>query len=178
MGKSLLPIATGAPCRTTHYACPCMLERLAALEADTATLRAQLAQAEQAHADFVTGTHEMLGELLTEHQITPESCPGGPCIANALLAIGQALAAERTQREQVEQSLRATAAACAEAEQRVARYEHLAEVAARYVQMERQRVADIAANRPLSFTAIADLEMMGELLAAVDALTAPTEAEL
>jgi hypothetical protein len=50
-------------------------------------------QVEQAHGDFVTSTHEMLGELLEEHHITPEPCPGGPCVANALLAIGARITA-------------------------------------------------------------------------------------
>jgi hypothetical protein len=54
-------------------------------------LLAALAAAEQAYDDCHTSTHEMLGELLTEHQIAPEPCPGGPCVASALTAISARL---------------------------------------------------------------------------------------
>jgi hypothetical protein len=59
-----------------------------------------IAAAEQARDDFMTGTHEMLGELLEAHQITPEPCLGGPCVANALLAIGARLSAAEKARDE------------------------------------------------------------------------------
>jgi hypothetical protein len=74
---------------------------------DVAVLRAaydaqaaRLAAAEQARDDCSTSTYELLGELLAAHQITPEPCPGGPCVANALLAIGHALTAAEAERDQ------------------------------------------------------------------------------
>lgn len=66
---------------------------------ETDAQAARLAAVEQARDDFQTSTYEMLGELLDQHQVTVDPCPGGPCVANALIAIGEKLTAAERERD-------------------------------------------------------------------------------